>query len=239
MSNLAHYTLLAPLFVYPDERYPELAKAAERAMRADYPVAADLLQKFIDMLPPVDAEAPEIALNETQEIFTRSFEVQSLTTLDVGYIVFGDDYKRAELLVNLNREHRLVENDCGTELSDHLPNVLRLLAVWEDEDLALEFVQQILHPSLQRMVEEFHPERIERRNAIYIKHHRTLIVTSELRAMMYCYLLQSLRDVLRRDFEYVHEAPLKQSDEFLRSITRELEIADKGAGHRPSAGRTP
>jgi hypothetical protein len=33
-------------------------------------------------------------------LFTRSFDVQAVTTLDLGYIVFGEDYKRGELLVN-------------------------------------------------------------------------------------------------------------------------------------------
>ncbi|HJN77238.1 MAG TPA: hypothetical protein QGF58_25155, partial [Myxococcota bacterium] len=182
-------------------------------------------------------EFPEIALNETQEIITRSFEVQSITTIDVGYVMFGDDYKRAELLVNLNREHRNVGIELGTELSDHLPTVLRLIPRWQDKELAEEFVQQILHPALLRMIQEFHPERIERRNALYVKHHKTLIATSELRATMYRRVLSALRKVLSEDYEFVFEPPPEQSSEFLRSIKRELEIADRGAGHRPSSAR--
>ena len=45
---------------------------------------------------------------------------QVLATLDIGYVLFGDDYKRGELLANLNQEHRKANNDCGTELADHL-----------------------------------------------------------------------------------------------------------------------
>ncbi len=239
MMDLSHYRVLAPLFVYPDETYPALVQAAIDELGGRYSESTEFLETFAALLPRVCPLTPEVAVHETQEIFTRSFEVQSITTLDVGYVIFGDDYKRAELLVNLNREHRLVENDCGSELSDHLPNVLRLLAVWENTELAEEFVQQILHPAIQRMIEEFHPERIEMRNALYMKHHKTLIVTSELRVKMFHLPLKALYAALREDYKFVYEQPPEESSEFLSSITREMEIAARGAGHRPSSARIP
>jgi len=239
MRDLSHYASLAPLFVYPGASYPALVQQAIEVLRRRYPDAVEQLEIFAALLPPPNPEAPEISVNDTQELFTRSFEVQSITTLDVGYIIFGDDYKRAELLVNLNREHRLVANDCGTELSDHLPNVLRLLSRWENAELAEEFVQQILHPSIQRMIEEFHSDRIEVRNALYLKHHKTLIATSEMRMTMFRHPLKALYATLREDYDFVYEKPPQQSSEFLRSIRREMEIAARGAGHRPSSARTP
>ena len=90
-----------------------------------------------------------------QEIFTRSFDVQAITTLGVGYVMFGDDYKRGELLVNLNREHREAGVECGTELPDHLPNVLACSAGGRIRRSSAEFVEEILHPALRMMIEEF------------------------------------------------------------------------------------
>mgnify|MGYP007063413514 CR=1 FL=1 len=237
MSLRPHYGLFAPLFEYPDESYREHLRVAQLGLEASHPAAAEQLNAFADLLPIVDDVHPEIALNALQEIFTRSFEVQSITTLDVGYVIFGDDYKRAELLVNLNREQRTIDNDCGSELSDHLPNVLRLMVGWADLDLAEEFVQQILHPALQRMIEEFHPERMEVRNELYKKHHKTLIVSAATRTTMFRHLLKALYETLAQDYEFTWEAPPERSSEFLRSIRREMEIATKGAGQRPSAVR--
>ncbi len=234
-----HYDLLAPLFEYPTTAYREQLRTAKLGVQATHPACAQLLGAFEELLPAEDETHPEIALNALQEIFTRSFEVQSITTLDVGYVIFGDDYKRAELLVNLNREHRTAGTTCGTELSDHLPNVLRLLARWADLELAEEFVQQILHPALQRMQEEFHPDRMERRNALYKKHHKTLIDSATMRATMFRHLLKALYSALAQDYTFTWEAPPEKSSEFLRSIRREMEIAAKGAGHRPSASRMP
>ena len=92
--------------------------------------------------------------------------------------MFGDDYKRGEMLVNLNRELRDHGINCGSELPDHLPNVLRLIARWRDRELAAEFVREILHPALEMMIAEFGQRRMEARNGLYQKHFKTLIVSS-------------------------------------------------------------
>ena len=65
------------------------------------------------------------------ELYLRTFDVQAITTLDIGYVLFGEDYKRGALLAGLSAEHKKVSNDCGIELADHLPNVLRLLPKME------------------------------------------------------------------------------------------------------------
>ena len=114
MSTLAHYQQLATVFDYPDADLPtqlrELCELLQshlfRRPRPDW-------TSFAKALPCSGDRLSGVELDEVQEIFTRSFDVQAITTLSVGYIVFGDDYKRAELLVNLNREHRDAGLDCG------------------------------------------------------------------------------------------------------------------------------
>lgn len=112
-------------------------------MDANYPEAAKLFNDFTKFAKIADPKSWE-------EIYTRSFDVQALTTLDLGYVLFGDDYKRGELLVNLNNEHKKAGNVCGNELSDHLPNVLRLLAKLEDEQLLADLISLILYPALRK-----------------------------------------------------------------------------------------
>ena len=229
------YDLLASLFSYPGPDYGEHIAAAAAVLRSDYPEAAAELTQLASFLPAPANWSVEAATSELQEVYTQSFEVPAITTLDVGYVVFGDDYKRAELLVGLGKEHRTAGIDCGDELADHLPNILRLLANWEDEELTTEFVQQILHVAVRRMVEEFHPERMKLRNALYQKHHKTVLDSSKQRAMMFRHLLVAVRTVLETDFELVDRTPSRPSSEFLSSIRREMEIEEKGAGRRPSA----
>jgi len=224
MRELKHYELLADVFDYPGPGYRARISATREALEGRYSPAASALGEFARLLPPVEFDGPERAVAELQEIHTRSFEVQSITTLDVGYVAFGDDYKRGELLVNLNREHRAAGVDCGSELPDHLPNVLRLMARWQDPELVNEFVQEILVPALRKMLREFGADRVEQRNALYEKHYKTLIATAAERATMYRHALAALLSVVEKDFRPADESNVLQSDDFLRSIRREMEI---------------
>ena len=231
-----HYEHLARLFDYPQRDYPTWVQAAYDLLKGRYVIAAAGINAFAQTLP-TDGEpfTPE-ALDEVQEIFTRSFDVQSITTLGVGYVMFGDDYKRGEVLVNLSRELRDVGIDCGTELPDHLPTVLRLIARWEDRELAEEFVQEILHPALEMMIGEFGERRMEARNGLYRKHFKTLIVSSPERGTMFREPLSSILEVLRQDFDLSERVPPERDNDFLRSIGRELEI-EATAGSPSKSGR--
>jgi len=224
MRELSHYESLAGVFDYPGPDHFARIRATPEAFEADYPFAASELLEFANLLPPAEPAGPERAVAALQEIHTRSFEVQSITTLDIGYVVFGDDYKRGELLVNLNREHGTAGIDCGSELPDHLPNVLRLIARWQDTELVDEFVEEILVPALRKMLREFGPDRTEQRNTLYKKHYKTLIVTAAERATMYRHALAALLSVIEQDFGLPGELDVVQSNDFLRSIRREMEI---------------
>ena len=229
MSTLSHYQQLATVFDYPEADLPAQMRRLCESLQSRYPAAASRLEFFAKALPGSGEQLSEMELDEVQEIFTRSFDVQAITTLSVGYIVFGDDYKRAELLVNLNREHRDAGLDCGSELSDHLPNVLRLIAKWQDPELVAEFVGEILHPAIDNMIYEFGADRILERNRLYRKHYKTLIATSANRGTMYIDALQGLLAVLKQDFNLAdHRRPEQRSD-FLRSLGREMEIEDEDA----------
>jgi nitrate reductase assembly molybdenum cofactor insertion protein NarJ len=236
MPVMTRYERLADLFDYPGPDYPRRVSAARDLLAARYPEAAARLETFARALPPGDGTLSEEELHEVQEIFTRSFDVQPITTLGVGYVMFGDDYKRGEVLVNLSREHREAGVDCGTELPDHLPTVLRLLARWQDLELAAEFVQELLHPALEMMIGEFEPNHMKERNRLYQKHFKTLIASSAERATIYREPLLALLSVLREDFALSElEKPVQVSD-FLSSIGRELDIeASEGRRTRSSS----
>ena len=224
VRDLTHYEQLATLLDYPRRDYPAHVSGICGFLECRYPLAAAELERFATALPSHGGAFSTEELDEIQEIFTRSFDVQSITTLGVGYVMFGDDYKRGELLVNLNREHDEVGLDCGTELPDHLPNVLRLIARWRDRELVTEFVQEILHPALERMIAEFGPKRMEQRNGLYKKHFKTLIATSTERGTIFRMPLVAVLEVLKKDFSLAAWKPPEQDNDFLRSIGRELDI---------------
>jgi len=216
------YRLLAPLFEYPSEGYPDRVRDIRDYLDGRYADAATELGRFIDLLPADDVQA-------MQELFTRSFDVQAATTLDIGYVLFGDDYKRGILLANLNREHRHAGVDTGTELADYIPNLLRLMAVIEDEEVLHDLAYAILGPALLEMIGEFSTERIQKRNKSYEKHYKTLIETPAVASeavTLYQFALKSLYAVLKQDFALIETMPLQRSVDFLASVSTENEIEE-------------
>ena len=236
MQALTHYEHLAALFDYPGADYPARVRQAEDLLEGRYPLAETKLAEFREGLPAAGGTLSPEALDEVQEIFTRSFDVQSITTLGVGYVMFGDDYKRAEVLINLGRESVDAGLDCGSELSDHLPNVLRLIAKWRDQDLVQEFVEEIMHPALQMMIGEFGSDRMEQRNKLYKKHFKTLIASSAERGTMFRNALAAVLEVLREDFQLSEWTPPERDNDFLGSIGRELDI-EANEGRPATSGR--
>jgi nitrate reductase assembly molybdenum cofactor insertion protein NarJ len=223
---LSHYDLLAELFWYPDQAYADRVKPAHAFLKAHYPEAGREMDVFVDLFPFGD-------LSQMEELFTRSFDVQSITTLDVGYVLFGEDYKRGELLANLNREHNESGIDCRNELADHLPNLLRLLVVIgedpEKTELVEELVEEILAPALRQMIAEFDPERLEEKDESYLQHYKTLIETPDEYFTAYCSCLKAVNLVLSQDFSLEEKAAvgpplLEQSADFLKSLRQEMEI---------------
>lgn len=217
MKNITHYTMLAELFEYPGRLFGKHVSEIQLWLDANRPAAGNFLKPFshyISQASPVEME----------ELFTRSFDVQAVTTLDLGYVVFGDDYKRGELLVNLNREHREAGNSCGTELADHLPNVLRLLPRMKDLSIRDELAGKVLAPALRKMIGEFDPEHIKAKDKVYKKHHKTILDRQDDHYTVYQVTLMALYDVLKSDFTFSEEDPKEATSDFLKSIHSEIEI---------------
>ncbi|MBK7586361.1 MAG: hypothetical protein IPI67_40010 [Myxococcales bacterium] len=221
--SFARYELLALLFTHPGSGFDEAVSLAIAAHVDRYPHAALALEKFRRLLPTRDLLA-------LQELHTRTFDIQPITSLDIGYTLFGEDYKRGALLAGLSGEHKRAENDCGSELGDHLPNLLRLLPKLTDTSVRDELVRVILAPAVREMIREFGPERMAKKEELYKKHHKTLIeaASGEMRTA-YCHALEALYEVLREDFELKVSLPLDQESKFVGSVGAELGIESGAA----------
>ncbi len=217
---VTNYDALASIYDYPRKGYATRVAAVIPQLADIYPDAADELEQFGD-------RATALTLDEMQELYTRTFDVQAITTLDVGYVLYGDDYKRGEVLANLNREHNEAGNDCGTELADHLPNLLRLVGTLGKTALVDEMVDEIIARALRTMIREFDPERLEKKTIFYRKQYRTLIDTSVDDSLLYVHSLRGLYSILKQDFPNIADVETQEAgktSDFLASITTEIEI---------------
>ena len=148
MNTLNHYKPFADLFRYPDDKFSSQANSFLSTVSATFPAQAEKLSVFIGSIEG-------LTVKQQQEYFMKTFDVQAICYLDIGYVMFGEDYKRAQLLVNLQNEHKTAGVDCGTELADHLPNVLSLLASSNNREFTEELGFIILTPAVRFMLTKF------------------------------------------------------------------------------------
>lgn len=217
-STIKNLELLASLTDYPDAGFADKVKEIQLFLNGYYPELGIVLEPFTEFISAA-------SIDEMQELHTRTFEVQAITTLDLGYLLFGDDYKRAELLVNLSREHTAADNDCGCELADHLPNVIRLVAKMEDLNVQREVAEKLIYPGLKKMISEFDPHQLGKKNEVYERHHKTLIEMPGAYGTLYQRPLIVLLEFFRNEFALNTPEDKKTSD-FLASISTEMKLEE-------------
>jgi nitrate reductase delta subunit len=131
------------LLSYPRPGYAAAASALQRALTLRFPEAAAQLADFVKF-------AESSSVEELEEEFTRTFELNPACALEVGWHLFGEEYARGLFLVRMREElrrHGLAED---RELPDHLTHVLALLAAMRPETAA-PFVCACVWPALGRM----------------------------------------------------------------------------------------
>lgn len=217
----APYAEFAALFEYPRADVRARAGHLLTALSPAHPEAAAALERFLAGLP--------CELSAQEELYARSFEVQALATLHLGYVLFGDAYQRGALLVELNRERRAAGLPDGGELPDHLGQVLRLLPRLEEAGLRRELVEALLLPALALLLREFEPERVARKEARYVRRDRTLIAVAAGEPLVYGHALAALSAALKRDFALEETGSAQDAvPDFLARVSQELALEERG-----------
>ena len=148
---MREYELLSKLFEYPDSSYKQSIVDIADNIKEKYPLASKELMELHSKLPN--------DIYKLQELYTKSFEVQAITSLEIGYVLYGDDYTRGEILANLSAEQKRVGNSCDMELPDHLSNILRLISRLEDRELLDDLITLMVAPAVENMIKEFTPSK--------------------------------------------------------------------------------
>ena len=143
MDAKSIYEQFAKLFEYPGEDYRTNAEECLTALQGEHSEASESFEEFC---------APIRSLNtdDLRELFTRTFDLNPMCTLEIGWQLYGEDYQRGEFLVKMRgqlREYSLRESG---ELPDHLTHARVLLAHLEP-DVAAEFAGGYLLPALDKM----------------------------------------------------------------------------------------
>lgn len=192
-KNLEIYQQFAGLFRYPRADFVE--ELVELRNQLEMLHLGDLIEfeKYANYMLALN-------LREREEIFLKTFEIQAICHLEIGYVLFGEDYKRGLFLAGMKEEHHKRDHDCGLELPDHLSNVLDLLSGMDDEELVKDIAELALIPGVRAMLSAFDEKQIRGRLEL-LKKKQEAIVQEELNyGNPYRYALDSLLKALEADF---------------------------------------
>ena len=135
-------------------RYAELLDYPSEALAARSAATADELKWqptiWLDLLEAFALEAQLIPLGELEEMYTRTFDLNPSCTLEIGWHLFGETYKRGSFLANVREALRVHEVPEGSALPDYLPTLLRLLPKLRHDD-AQDLVRDCVLPALEKL----------------------------------------------------------------------------------------
>jgi len=148
--------LFADILEYPTPDLAGQAKACADLLLAVNSEAAALLDRF-------RAFVEGASLSYLEELYTSTFDLQVVCYPYVGYHLFGESYKRGAFLARLNEGYRARGFSAGNELPDHLPVVLRFLALGEEGEASVSsaepFTQTLVRegviPAVKKMTQAF------------------------------------------------------------------------------------
>jgi nitrate reductase delta subunit len=98
------------------------------------------------------AEVEGLTTEQLQELFTQTFDLSPVCSLELGWHLFGENYERGLLLVRMREELRRAGIAESTELPDHLTHALLLLGSM-DHERGADFAAAIVLPALMKMIE--------------------------------------------------------------------------------------
>jgi nitrate reductase delta subunit len=130
---------------YPDEQTLRAVECCRSLLRAEAPAAAEWLDRIAE-------DTSKMTTSELQELYTQSFDLNPVCSLEVGWQLYGENYSRGEFLVEMRQTLRRLRVEETTELPDHLTHVLAAFGRME-EDEANRFGAEFLQPALEKMLQ--------------------------------------------------------------------------------------
>ena len=140
------FDALAGLYEYPAHGlYAKWVAAFRKQIADNYPACAE------DLIP-LAARTRGKPDGFVEEMYTRTFDINAICCLEIGWHIYGEEYARGSLMVRLRQELRNQKIKESPELPDHLTHVLQLIGRLDGE-LADDLAGRYLLPALNKMLE--------------------------------------------------------------------------------------
>ncbi len=112
----------------------------------------------LEFAPDFFDETAHVDDRGLEELYTTTFDLNPVATLEVGWHLWGEQYERGRFLADLRGLQDRLGIDSGTELPDHLTVLLPTIAACENDELR-EKCAKAIEKILQKLDEQGNPYR--------------------------------------------------------------------------------
>jgi nitrate reductase delta subunit len=141
---------LAAILEYPTDDYKHHVGECIQRIKEERPDDDAALLRLVAF----NAQIQDLSLAEIEELYTRTFDINPVSSLEVGWHLHGETYERGAFLVTMRDVLRRCNVEESSELPDHLTHVLLAVGRMSEEEAA-EFVSHRLLKALNKMLEGF------------------------------------------------------------------------------------
>lgn len=135
----------AVLLSYPTTESQTTAASCQELLQENRPESTLQLDEFIDFL---QSTAPA----RIEEMFTSTFDLQPLCHPFVGYQLCGESQQRTMFLIKLQEIYRQHDYNSGSELPDHICQILRFIGITSDQSCRQTLIDDGLLPALEKII---------------------------------------------------------------------------------------
>jgi len=157
MNESAITSTLAKLLDYPTEEFKNhlshCTLALHQVLHGEPATSSESREKYGRFERAVTA----LSVEEVQELYTRTFDISPVASLEVGWHLYGEAYERGAFLVKMRELLRSCGIQESTELPDHLSYLLLALSHLERDQVG-KFIQVCLAPAVEKMLAGFEDE---------------------------------------------------------------------------------
>ena len=174
-STSTLYNLFADLLQYPSLATSLKAGHCYERLQRSHPDVAPLLESFYHAMEQRNLE-------QTQELYTTTFDMQPVCYPYLGYQLFGESYKRGAFMAQLNEAYHAAGYSAEQELPDHMAVVLHFVGLDSanrQDDFCQSLLNEGLIPALEKMLKTFGEQSENPYLGILSALHLFLLPTSE------------------------------------------------------------
>ncbi|MBS4027693.1 MAG: molecular chaperone TorD family protein [Ignavibacteriales bacterium] len=151
MNTLANvYDTFSRIFLYPKEDY-----RLRIAALSSFQVSTNENEKnILGLISRFQTETQELSIDDFEELYTQTFDINPVASLELGWHLYEETYERGSFLVTMRELLRTHSIEESSELPDHVTHVLLLLARMEKTE-ADAFAATYVFPALKKILDGF------------------------------------------------------------------------------------